>query len=836
MGEVYRARDTRLDRNVAVKISAEQFTDRFAREAKVISSLNHPRICTLHDIGPNYLVMELVEGETLADRIARGPIPLEEALPLARQIVEGLEAAHEKGVIHRDLKPANVKITPDGDIKVLDFGLAKVSESAASAQASSDPAASPTMTIQATRAGIILGTAAYMPPEQARGLPVDRRADTWAFGCVFYEMLSGKRLFTGDSTTDVLAAVVRADPDWSALPANAPLPIRRLLKRCLEKDRKRRLPDIGVARLEIDDAMLATPEPPPAAAVTAVRRSRSPMLLGAIVLLTASAAIWFITRPAAQEVWTGTMIGGARSAFHPRLSPDGQLMAFLSFEEQLPQLAVMKADGGSWTVLTHDRDRGYLATAAWAPDGSKIYFDRLFGQPLGVYSIPPLGGEPKLLLDEAFAPEPLRDGSLIVLKLADRGDMQLFHFFPDSGKFDPLPAYMPQIDITALVRAFPDGKQVVYYGMSEAQRSQNPRFLILDLSTRQTRELTSTVSLRQDNQWAPLEVSADGASVYTVTRQHDTNVLMQIPVGGGRPRPILSFAATARATSMDVARDGALYLDQEILTSSILSLPEMGGAMQELALPANSSSMFMPDGSTVVVLSDNGKSRLDIFRPGSGMQNVLELSEMCGLPAVTFSGYIAFQIGSSNEQRIALAGLRDGRVIRRYKHRSDNGMSASPDGKTLYYSFDGGIWAQPVEGGEPQRITDGIDVAADPSGRYLYLKRAAKNTLRIVRVPAGGGAAEELPPVPPQYRVANPALSPAAVDARGRIVMPVLSVNSFFYRTAVVDPAAKTFTIAPFTIDGDAESPGWAPDGRILARGQRYMLSLWRYQRSAAFK
>ena len=261
MGEVYRARDTRLDRSVAIKISAEEFTERFEREARAISALNHPHICTLHDIGPNYLVMELVDGVTLADRLVDGPMPLAETLAVARQVAEALEAAHEKGIVHRDLKPANVKLTADDNIKVLDFGLAKMPDSGS--RPGSDPSISPTMTLAATRAGVILGTAAYMSPEQARGAAVDKRADIWAFGCLLYELLTGKRAFGGETLTDMLAAVIRADPDWSALPAHTPAPIRRLLQRCLQKDRKRRLPDIGVARLEIDDALAGAETAPP---------------------------------------------------------------------------------------------------------------------------------------------------------------------------------------------------------------------------------------------------------------------------------------------------------------------------------------------------------------------------------------------------------------------------------------------------------------------------------------------------------------------------------------------------------------------------------------------
>src|SRR5262245_31560118 len=213
MGEVYKARDTRLDRVVAVKVCAEQFSERFEREARAVAALNHPNICTLYDVGPNYLVMEYLEGPTLA-----GPIALAEALPIARQIAEALEAAHEKGIIHRDLKPANIKLTADGKVKVLDFGLAKAFDNEMKTP-SSDPANSPTLTISATRAGMILGTAGYMSPEQARGIPVDKRADIWAYGVVLYEMLTGRQMFYGETVSDTLAAVLRADFDWSLVPA-----------------------------------------------------------------------------------------------------------------------------------------------------------------------------------------------------------------------------------------------------------------------------------------------------------------------------------------------------------------------------------------------------------------------------------------------------------------------------------------------------------------------------------------------------------------------------------------------------------------------------------------
>ena len=261
MGNVYRARDTRLGRDVAIKVVANVFLSdperlaRFEHEARVLATLNHPHIGAIYGLeeagGVRGLVLELVEGATLAERLAKGPLPAQEALSVARQIADALEAAHEKGIIHRDLKPANIKITPDGTVKVLDFGLAKVFAKDGSEY---DVSAKPSITIEETREGVIAGTAAYMSPEQARGKAVDKRTDIWAFGCVLYEMLTARPPFRGETVSDTIAGILEREADWSALPAETTVSIRRLLQRCLEKDPKRRLRDIGDARLEIEEA------------------------------------------------------------------------------------------------------------------------------------------------------------------------------------------------------------------------------------------------------------------------------------------------------------------------------------------------------------------------------------------------------------------------------------------------------------------------------------------------------------------------------------------------------------------------------------------------------
>ena len=385
MGEVYRAHDPRMGRDVAVKISAERFSDRFSREVHVVAALNHPNICQLYDVGPNYLVMELVEGPTLAERIQQGPVPLEEALAIGKQIAEALEAAHEKGIVHRDLKPGNIKLRPDGAVKVLDFGLAKVDPSATSnpspdREGSDDPDNSPTLTLEAaTRLGTILGTAAYMSPEQARGKPVDKRADIWAFGCVLYEMLTGKRAFTGENTTDILSAVVKTEPDLTPVPAN----VRRLIESCLQKDPKQRLRDIGDAWKLLDDADTSPPRPRGTASRLGTRLSiglRIAAAVLAVALIAVSWIAWRATRPVnhplvrldmdlGPEVALPNLGQGFANSHHVILSPDGTRLVYLSGNPR--RLYMRRLDQSKATELpgTEDAVRPFFS-----PDGQWLGF------------------------------------------------------------------------------------------------------------------------------------------------------------------------------------------------------------------------------------------------------------------------------------------------------------------------------------------------------------------------------------------------------------------------------------------------------------------------------
>jgi hypothetical protein len=503
MGEVYRARDTRLKREVALKVLPEGFSQdpdrlaRFQREAELLATLNHPNIAHIHGLEEadsiRALVMELVEGDTLADLIAHGPIPLGDALPMARQIADAVEAAHEKGVIHRDLKPANVKVTADGRVKVLDFGLAKMLETEAAA---STLTMSPTLSVRATYAGILLGTAPYMSPEQARGKPVDKRTDIWAFGCVLYEMLSGTRVFDGEDVTDTLAAIVRADPDWGRLPNDTPPGIRRLLRRCLEKDRKRRLSDIADARLEIDDALHAPSTEIPAA-FAAPRRSGERLAwasaLAVVTVIAVAASLW-ARRPAPPapemrvDVVTPTTTDPATFA----LSPDGRQLVFVGSGDGPSRLWLRSLAATSAQPLAGTEG---ASVPFWSPDSRSVAFfadgklkrlDLGIGQPQpltnvvaraggtwsadGVILYPPTSGSPLFRVSAS-------GGQAAAVTKLDRQSSHRFPtFLPDNHHFlfyaqgtpDTSGIYLGSLDspnttrLTAAGQFSPNGRWVAY--------------------------------------------------------------------------------------------------------------------------------------------------------------------------------------------------------------------------------------------------------------------------------------------------------------------------------------------------------------------------------------
>jgi serine/threonine-protein kinase len=437
MGEVYRARDERLGRDVALKVVRSEFTQspdrlaRFQREAQLLASLNHPHIAAIHGLeeagGLRFLVLELVEGETLAERLARGPLSLEEVLPLARQMAEALEYAHEKGIIHRDLKPANVKITPDGAVKLLDFGLAKALDTPAT---QSDIGDSPTLSDVASRTGVLLGTAAYMSPEQARAKPADRRADIWAFGGVLFEMLTARRPFEGETVYDLISAILSREPDWSALPPATPPVLQKLLRRCLHKDPKQRLQAIGEARITLDEALHPVATEATGAAAPA-RLPRRVLLLGAISLVGGLVLGIVFGRlgprgmpaaPGATPVRAvvrlpeGTLLAGWASPVIA-VSPDGRKLAFVVNRDGRHQLYIRHLDKEEAMAIP---DSDGAEGPFFSPDSQWVAFAA--GNISGRSSAPPAlkkvsvdGGLPQKICDIAdyFGGDWGEDGTIV---------------------------------------------------------------------------------------------------------------------------------------------------------------------------------------------------------------------------------------------------------------------------------------------------------------------------------------------------------------------------------------------------------------------------------------
>jgi serine/threonine protein kinase len=469
MGEVYRARDTKLKREVAIKTLPDEFShyadrlSRFQREAEVLASLNHPNIAAIYDFqeaeGSRFLVLELVEGETLADRIARGPIPIDEALPIAKGICEALEAAHEQGIVHRDLKPANIKITPDGKVKVLDFGLAKAMESTPSTTLSNSPTL---LTVAASNAGAILGTAAYMSPEQAKGKPVDKRADIWAFGVVLYEILTGRMLFSGETVSETMAAVMMKEPDWHALPENTPTRICELLRRCLIKDPRSRLRDIGEARIAIDLAQSG----PETTALTplAVSRPERPWMLFSVVATLIAAALTVPTarhfrEVAPPEIRLEVTTPPTSDPLSFALSPDGKQIVFSAIADGTPRLWVRPLEK---TIAQPLPGTEGASSPFWSPDSRSIGFV----QGTRLKRIDIAGGNLRTVTDAAAHGATWNSDGVILFWLGT--GYPLFRVSASGGESVPVTKLEKQAS-HRFPQFLPDGRQFLFFAQGASE-------------------------------------------------------------------------------------------------------------------------------------------------------------------------------------------------------------------------------------------------------------------------------------------------------------------------------------------------------------------------------
>jgi eukaryotic-like serine/threonine-protein kinase len=840
MGEVYRARDTRLDRDVAVKILQPTFASdpdrlaRFEREAKTLAALNHPHIAQIYGVegaGDSVaLVMEMVEGPTLAEKL-EGPgakgLGLEEAVAIARQVAEALEAAHEAGVIHRDLKPANIKIRDDGTVKVLDFGLAKT----AARDAHPEMTNSPTFTSPAvTAAGIILGTAAYMSPEQARGKPVDKRADIWAFGCVLYQMLTGRAPFPGETITDVIAAVVKTEPDWAAL--HAPVRLRVLIKRCLQKDPRQRLRDIGDARLELAEPL--TIDRQELSASTPGRSRAWPLVAAALILAAGLGAgvIWQRTRssPTTPQEWAGTRLGGPAIVLNPRISPDGQLLAFGTVVDGLTQVAVMKPDSGNWTVLTRDRTHGLLFTISWSPDSSRIYYDRYRDSPQGIYSVPALGGEERLVIESAGGPEPLADNSLMLLRINADRQPQLHRFWPSNGRLEALPAVLPQDEAESQLRQLPGGRSIVFIGRPLAGEERSPGLYEIDLESKQVRRFGAfPVPVAGTGLTPSLTVSPDDGSVLVAVRDGSVYRVFRVDRGGVDFRAVLMFPLQPR---IDAGRDGALYLTLQDRPIEILRLGGSNGAVERLAAgPSLTPQGLVPlaDGRILVPSSAGNRSRVLVVSPGKEATPLVETDEDTRPPMTAVGDrHAAVVIESGTASDIAIVVADSGRIVERFPAPARmSSLAASPDGRTLYVSAGGSISALPRGGGTPRALGAGDSITVDPQSGDLIVKLDAQERFNLVRIPASGGVARPIPFQGNFGMILKP-LMPGAVW-NNQLVLPLSSADSWDWYAGTLDLRSGRVTRLAAEYAADFHYVTRGADGRPIAAGLGMTTTLWKF-------
>ncbi len=792
MGDVYQARDTKLDRDVALKVLPEAFTAdpdrlaRFEREAKVLASLNHPNIATIHGLEDSgdvrALVLELVEGPTLADRIAQGAMPIDDALPIAKQIAEALEAAHEQGVIHRDLKPANIKVKTDGTVKVLDFGLAKAFQPEAG-----DPnmSLSPTVSLSAaaTQMGMVIGTAAYMAPEQASGKIVDKRSDVWAFGVVLHEMLTGQRLFGGEDVSHTLAYVLTQEIDWSSLAGDTPDSLRRLLRRCLERNPRQRMRDIGDARIELDEPQLPpTTRPTDLVTPPAPRIWQRPVVIaGAVLVALAAGAVasrlFWATGLPSPEVRRFPVTLPDTDAFPPpgfgrvALSPDGRTLVYRAQRDGVSQLFRQPIDQFEATTMPGIRSNG---EPFFSPDGQWLGFlmDRV------LQKVALAGGRPEPLTTLVSGMRGAHWGAddLIVYGLGEPGGA-LMQIPADGGK-EPTTLFTPDDQRRAGEPQVLPGSDAVLFTLS-GNAADTGELHLLDRETRADRLLLRNAAAGRVLPTGHL-VFERGGAVWAVPFDHASLDIVGTPglvVEGVHVDPL---GQVPYAT----ADDGSLVYIPGIAPTG-LRLPvwvDREGQEEVLALPPRDyeTLSLSPGGTRAAIVAGRNRGNTDIFIADLARGSLSQLT--------TQPGDDTTPLWSPDGQRVAYTSVEDGRVT---------------------------VYVQAVDGtGSPERLltdetmTDVVPYDWSSDGGTLFLTAEFPGTGRDVgRVSTDGSGTWE-PLVETDDDDQSPALSP---DGRW------LAYASFESGRSEVFVARYPEMLGQQLVsDGGGYRPHWSEDGREL--------------------
>jgi serine/threonine protein kinase len=775
MGEVYRARDSKLNRDVALKLLPEAFAAdgdrlaRFRREAQLLASLSHPNIGHIYGLedspalgsghaGVLALVLELIAGETLADRIATGPLPLSDALALAKQIAEALEVAHEHGIVHRDLKPANIKVTPHGVVKVLDFGLAKGRGHAVSP----DLTHSPTITVGGTRDGVVLGTAAYMSPEQARGHDVDKRTDIWAFGCVLYEMLTARVAFKGDTVSDTIGAILRAEPEWDALPPATPAHVRQLLQRCLEKDQKRRLRDIGDARIELDQPGKASHGPS-----VRPRAYRASALIGAaLVPLAAGAGIFYFAKRStavtvpSEYVQLTTFTDGAVA---PSLSPDGRMVTFIRGGESFSsngQIYVKLLPNGESVRLTSGATPKYAPV--FTPDGSRIaYTDITPNSSFGswdTWTVSVLGGAPRRFLPNASGLTWLTDKQVLFSEIKGEA-IHMGIVTATESRADSREIYFPPNEraMAHYAYASPDHRWVLIVEMDQSHVFHQPCRLV-PFDGRSAGRQVGPQGTCTSAAWSP-----DGAWMYFGSRVAGSAHLWRQRFPDGTPEQItfgpyeeegVAVAPDGRSLVTSIGtRRSTIWLhdisgERSVSSEGYALRPRLSSDSKrlfylfalDLSLSAARSDYASWDPWSAELRSlDLGSGKSDTLLPGTSVLD-FDISRDETLVAFSTTG------GPDGESSVWLASL-DRRSPPRQIARAGDEVSFGADGELIFRSLaennvlvrikQDGTGRQPIPS---PTVLDKYGVSPDGQWAIVFSPGADQAPAATLAVPTHGGA------------------------------------------------------------------------------------------------